>query len=158
MAKTESNVDAIVALNLPVQQVELRHAGSTIEVYDPLRRQWLVLTPEEWVRQNFTSWLISEKGYPRSLMANEVGLRLNGMLRRCDTLVYDRALRPLVVAEYKAPDVAITAAVFDQVARYNMVLRARLLIVSNGLRHFCCRYTPCGYEFLRDIPNFADLD
>ena len=82
-------------------------------------------TPEEWVRQHFVAWLTGALGYPASLMANEVGLRLNGTLRRCDTIIYDRSLRPLVVVEYKAPSVTISQRVFDQIARYNLVLRAR---------------------------------
>lgn len=145
-------------LNLPWRGLQLRHNASGVaEVFDPQRSQWLVLTPEEWVRQRFTAWLREDMGYPRSLIANEVGLRLNGQLRRCDTLVYDSSLHPLAVVEYKAPTVAITQRVFDQIARYNIVVQARVLIVSNGLHHYCCRYTGDGYEFLREVPVYDDL-
>ncbi len=145
-------------LNIPPAEVSVRPSGEGYEIYDPLRRQWVWLTPEEWVRQHFSAWLIAEKGFPRSLMANEVGLTLNGLRRRCDTLVYDRALRPAVVVEYKAPAVNITQRVFDQIARYNMVLKARVLIVSNGLTHYCCRYSGDGYEFMSYVPEFAEVE
>lgn len=146
-----------VALNVPPANLQIRTKGAGHEVFDPLRERWVELTPEEWVRQHFASWLITCKGFPRSLMANEVGLTLNGQKRRCDTLVYDRDLNPAVVVEYKAPAVAITQRVFDQIARYNMVLRAKVLIVTNGLSHYCCRYDGEQYEFLRDVPDYAEV-
>lgn len=127
------------------------------ELYDPLRRKWLAITPEEWVRQHFVSFLINHREYPAELIANEYGLRLNGTLRRCDTLIFDRHLRPLVVVEYKAPSVAVTQRVFDQIARYNIVMQAPYLIVSNGMGHYCCRFDGEGYTFLRDIPRYPDL-
>ena len=148
----------IPALNLPAAALDIRMIADHKEIYDPLRRRWVALTPEEWVRQHFVAWLTGPLGYPASLMANEVGLRLNGMLRRCDTIIYDRSLRPLVVVEYKAPSVAISQRVFDQIARYNMVLQARALVVSNGLSHYCCIYCPDGtYRFLPEIPSYGRL-
>ncbi|MCM1037059.1 MAG: type I restriction enzyme HsdR N-terminal domain-containing protein [Bacteroides sp.] len=149
----------MVALNLPSAPLRLsRDDSGVVRVYDPLRCRWLVLTPEEWVRQHFTAYLRSELGYPASLMANEVSLELNGMRRRCDTVVYSReGLRPLLIVEYKRPTVAITATVFDQIARYNSVLGAPWLMVSNGLRHFCCRFDGDGYTFARALPPFSSL-
>lgn len=93
------------------------------------------------------------------MMANEVGLRHNGNLRRCDTVVYDSTAHPLAIVEYKAPVVAITENVFDQVARYNMVLGVGWLIVSNGIRHFCCKVDAetNTYHFVRDIPRYSQL-
>ena len=92
-------------------------------------------------------------------MGNEVQLRLNGMSRRCDTVVYDRALRPRIIIEYKAPTVDITQDVFDQICRYNMVLQADYLIVSNGLAHYCCRmdYATQTYAFATEIPHYSRL-
>lgn len=149
-------------LNLPGFDIRLRRdedsrrGGS--EVYDALRRKWVALTPEEWVRQHFVNYLVSHCGYPAGLMGNEVSLRLNGTLRRCDTVVFSKSLRPVVVIEYKAPDVAITQAVFDQIARYNVVMQSRYLMVSNGMRHYCCRYSADGgYVFLRSIPSYSEL-
>lgn len=146
-------------LNLPPASPALREAeGGGTEVYDPLRKRWVVLTPEEWVRQHFVAFLQAELGFPSALIANEVGLHLNGCSRRSDTVIYDRTLRPLCLVEYKAPSVAITQKVFDQIARYNSVLQAPYLIVSNGLSHYCCRYrADGGYVFLRQIPTFEAM-
>lgn len=147
-------------LNLPDFDIKLtREADGSVKVYDRLRGKSVVLTPEEYVRQHFVNYLITVKRYQHSLMANEVSLRLNGTARRCDTLVYTPDLRPLVVVEYKAPHIVIDQKVFDQIARYNSVIRAPYLIVSNGISHYCCRYiSETGeYIFLRDIPTWNEL-
>ena len=154
-------MDALPELNLPPCGLKMRPDADSrrggMEVYDATRRRWVALTPEEWVRQNFVAFLVSCKGYPQALTANEVSLRLNGLSRRCDTVVYDRVLRPLVVVEYKAPSVDITQKVFDQIARYNIVMGAPYLIVSNGLVHYCCRFAGGSYSFLRQIPDYGDI-
>lgn len=154
----------IAKLNLPAFDIQLRRyeadGDNRLQVFDPLRGRWMALTPEEWVRQHFVNFLIHWKGYPQSLMANEVSLRFNGMQRRCDTVVYDRSMRPRVIVEYKRPQVVVTQKVFDQIARYNLTMGADRLIVSNGLSHYCCRLDAAthSYEFLRDIPAAAELD
>lgn len=149
-------------LNLPaVETIVREHPGGAgrREIFDPLRGRFVALTPEEWVRRHFTAYLIDSLGYPAGLMANEVSLRLNNMSRRCDTVVYSRCgLRPLMIVEYKAPAVDITQRTFDQIARYNMVLGARWLVVSNGLRHYCCRMDGEGsYTFVEQIPAYGAL-
>ena len=128
-------------------------------ILDIIRRQYVALTPEEWVRQHFVHFLIKQKDYPQSLMANEVQLKLNGMSRRCDTVVYDRTLRPRVIIEYKAPTVNITQKVFDQICRYNMILQVDYLIVSNGIAHYCCKidYATRSYSFMKEIPSYAEV-
>ena len=138
-------------------KIQKKPAG--LEIFDPLRRKYVALTPEEWVRQHFVNYLISEKGYPASLMANETMIRLNSLTRRCDTVVYDNTLQPLVICEFKQPDVAISQQVFDQVARYNIVLKVRYLIVSNGLTHYCCRmdYETMSFDYLQEIPEYGQL-
>ncbi|MDE6491453.1 MAG: type I restriction enzyme HsdR N-terminal domain-containing protein [Muribaculaceae bacterium] len=144
-------------LNLPPFPMNLRrNAGGDTLIYDRLRRRFVVLTPEEWVRQHFTAYLM-QLGYPQSLMANEVGLSLNGTRRRCDTVVWDNHGQPAVIVEYKAPSVAISQPVFDQIVRYNMVLQARLLMVSNGMRHFCCEidHLSGSYRFMHEIPAYG---
>lgn len=136
------NIASLPRLNLPAFDVRLRATSRTsedAEVYDPLRRKWVALTPEEWVRQHFVNMLVTVMGYSPHRIANEIGLRLNNTRRRCDTVVYDNTIRPAVIVEYKAPHIALTQRVFDQIARYNMVLDARFLIVSNGMTHYCCR-------------------
>lgn len=146
-------------LNLPPCTVQVKQDGAgTALIFDPLRGRWLVATPEEWVRQNFTGYLMQHRAYPASLMANEVSLSLNGTRRRCDTLIYTHTLRPLCIVEYKRPTVAVTRRVFDQIARYNSVLGARYLIVSNGLHHYCCRFEGEGYAFLDNIPDYTLME
>lgn len=157
MSKISIDISALPPLALPPFAGELRRCGPAPEIYDFLRRRWVVLTPEEWVRQNFTAFLRDCRGWPEARMANEVGLRFNGMVRRCDTVLFDRGVRPLAIVEYKRPSVEITQKVFDQIARYNSVMQAPFLVVSNGLRHFCVRYTPQGYAFLPDIPRFGEM-
>ena len=144
-------------LNLPSFDKKVIQKDGKPFIFDIIRRQYVALTPEEWVRQHFVHYLISEKGYPQSLMANEVQLKLNGMSRRCDTVAYDRTLRPRVIVEYKAPTVNITQQVFDQICRYNMVLQVDYLIVSNGLVHYCCKVdnNTHTYTFLKDIPVYT---
>ena len=151
----------LTPLNLPQSDVELRCDADSrrggLELYDPLRQRWVALTPEEWVRRHFTAFMESERGVPPALMANEVSLEFNGMSRRCDTVIYSRSLKPLCIIEYKAPDVVLTQKVFDQIARYNSVLHAPYLIVSNGMEHYCCRYRGSTYKFLREIPRFEEF-
>lgn len=144
-------------LNLPAHplRIEMGLDGRP-EIYDPIRSKWLLLTDEEWVRQNFVSHLVEDLGYPRSVIGNEVGLTLNRTRRRADTVVFGRDGKPMVIVEYKAPAVEITQAVFDQIVRYNMVLRARVLAVSNGLAHYACLidYERNSYQFLKDMPEY----
>ena len=150
----------MVELNLPEfeYKVKKREDGSWA-IWDRLRERWVALTPEEWVRQHFVEWLITDKGFPAALMGNEVSLSQNGIARRCDTVIGDRTGQPLVIVEYKAPSINITQKVFDQIVRYNMVLKARYLMVSNGMSHYCCQidYENNTYSFLNDIPEYAEL-
>ncbi len=146
-------------LSLPTYQPKLRNTGGEVKIFDILRRKYVALTPEEWVRQNFVHFLVEYKGYNPVLMANEVEVALNGTKKRCDSVLYSQRLVPRMIVEYKRPDVEITQKVFDQICRYNMVLHVDYLIVSNGLSHYCCKmdYERQQYEFLEDIPNYADL-
>lgn len=147
------------SLNLPSFDAKIRKNGSLMEIYDPLRRKYIALTPEEWVRQHFVNWLISDKEYPTSLMANEAGIKLNSLTRRCDTVVYNQHLDPLMIIEYKESNISITQDVFDQVVRYNTVLKVPYIVVSNGVNHYCCKmnYEKQSYDFLTDIPNYREL-
>ena len=147
------------ALNLPSFDAKIRKQGKALEIFDPLRRKYVALTPEEWVRQHFVHYLITEKNFPASRIANEAAIRLNTLSRRCDSVVYNNRLEPVMIMEYKEPGVTITQQVFDQVARYNSVLRVPYIIVSNGITHYCYRidYETQSYSFLSAIPFFADL-
>ena len=146
-------------LNLPEYPLKVKKNGSRLSVFDRLRKRYVALTPEEWVRQHFVEFLIEVKQFPAALMANEVSLTQNGIKRRCDTLVADREGKSLVIVEYKAPEIEITQQVFDQIVRYNMVFRARYLMVSNGMAHYCCQidYENNTYSFLSEIPCYDEL-
>lgn len=149
----------MLELNLPSFDINVKKIGGKISILDPLRRKFVALTPEEWVRQHFVNFLLREKGYPAALIANEIQIDLNKLKKRCDSVVYNRDLSPLMIIEYKAPDVDITQQVFDQIVRYNIVLKVKYLIVSNGLNHYCCimDYNKQSFNYLSDIPNYTDL-
>lgn len=129
------------------------------EIFDFLRRRYVALTPEEWVRQHFTHFLVDHKGYPKGLLANEVALRCGEKTLRCDSLVYGADMHPLMIVEYKAPDVPLSQRVFTQISAYNLLLHVDYLIVSNGLQHYCCRmdYERQTYHFLDEIPPYPSL-
>lgn len=146
-------------MNLPEAELRLREQEGGVAVLDPLRRRYVRLTPEELVRQRFTAYLINHKGYPAGLLANEVTLAVNGLTRRCDTVLYGRDREPQMIVEYKAPTVALTQRVFDQVWRYNTVLRVEWLVVSNGLQTIVCHLDrEAGtYEFRAEVPEYEGL-
>jgi type I site-specific restriction endonuclease len=146
-------------LNLPTYSFRTRQADSKILIFDEIRKKFLVLTPEEWVRQNFIRYLVEEKNFPASLMAVETGLKLNQNQFRADLLVYSKAGNPLMIVEFKAPEVKITQKTFDQIARYNLRFMVPYLLVSNGLNHYCCQvdFEARNYRFFKDVPSFTDL-
>lgn len=146
-------------MNLPPCELRVKNTPRGPVVLDPLRKRYVALTPEEWVRQHFTAFLTTQRGFPPELMSNEVSLVQNGIKRRCDTLVADRHGQPLVIVEYKAPNVQISQATFDQIVRYNLVLNAPCLMVSNGVNHYCCKINRQAgtYAFLDHIPTFEEL-
>lgn len=149
----------MLSLNLPIYETKLGVRDGKNVIFDIIRKRYVALTPEEWVRQHFINYLIVHKGYPVSLMANEVFLKLNNTQKRCDTVLYKRDLTARMIIEYKAPHVEITQAVFNQITRYNIVLKVDYLIVSNGLQHYCCKidYINQTCNFLKEIPDYADL-
>ena len=149
----------MLSLNLPVFDTKIATRSGKNVIFDVIRKRYVALTPEEWVRQHFVHFLIAHKGYPSTLIANEVFLRLNGTQKRCDTVLYRRDLTARMIVEYKAPHIEITQAVFDQISRYNMVLKVDYLVVSNGVQHYCCQmnYKKQNYLFLEDIPDYSLL-
>ena len=150
----------MIKLNIPPFQMKLSGTQERPKIIDILRRKFVALTPEEWVRQHFTHYLVEHLGYPAGLMANEVKVSVGGVARRCDTVVYAKAGGfPLMIIEYKAPEVAITQQVFQQIAAYNSVLRAPYLVVSNGVRHYCMHmdYAAQRVEYLPAVPRHEEL-
>lgn len=146
-------------LNLPPFDIKVKKLDGRLSVFDQLRCKYVALTPEEWVRQHFINFLVTEKGYSPALIANEIQINLNNQKRRCDSVVYNKELQPIVIIEYKAPDVNITQDVFDQIVRYNIVLRVNYLIVSNGINHYCCKidYDTQSFQYLSEIPSYNNL-
>lgn len=146
-------------LNLPQYSFRIKTTEGKSFIFDSLRKKYVRLTPEEWVRQNFVQFLITEKNYSVSLIAVEAGVKVNNNPQRADLVVYDRSGNPILVAEFKAPEVKISQQTFDQIVRYNMQLKVKFLIVSNGLDHFCCRinYLDNTYAYLAEIPDFTEV-
>lgn len=149
----------MIELNLPKYPARLTCRDGKPYIYDELRRKFVRLTPEEWVRQHFVHFLLDEGGYPKELMQNEVGLQLGATTKRCDTLLYDRSLRPQMILEYKAPHIPLSEAVLQQIVRYNYVLRVPYLVLSNGIEHLVCQidYDEMTYTFLPQFPAYSEL-
>lgn len=146
-------------LNLPKYGIKIANENGHLTIFDVLRRKYVALTPEEWVRQHFVHYLIGHKGYPQTLIANEIQLAIGNKKLRCDSVLYDRSLKPRMIIEYKAPTVNITQKVFDQITVYNMLLHVDYLVVSNGIKHYCCQmdYDNQKYLFLEDIPDYQEI-
>jgi hypothetical protein len=129
-------------------------------IFDEFRKKWLVLTPEEWVRQHFVKYLVTEKGYPLGLIGIEVTFKMNSLTRRADVLVYNRVGNPVLIVECKAPDVRINNSVFDQIVEYNFKFKLKYLVVTNGIKHYACSLggedVP-EYEFLDSIPDYDQI-
>lgn len=143
-------------LNLPYYPFKLKSDGNRYLILDELRKKYIVLTPEEWVRQHIIQYLINFKNYPKGLISLEKGLRVNDLLKRADVLVFDINTEPLLLIECKAPEVKISQDVFDQAARYNSVYKVKYILITNGLEHFCAEieHSSSSYKFLNDIPSF----
>jgi len=143
-------------LNLPTYSFNIKFIEQRKYIFDFIRKKYVILTPEEWVRQNFLKYLVEEKKYPASLIAVEKEFKLNNLSKRSDAVIYNKQGDPLLIVECKAPEVKIDQKVFDQIARYNMVLHVELLIVTNGLQHFCCKLDAemDTYYFLKEIPKY----
>ena len=149
----------MIKLNIPSFQMKLSGTQERPKILDILRRKFVALTPEEWVRQHFIHFLIEHKGYPSALMANEVALSCGNKQLRADTVLYDLDLNARMIIEYKAPTIKITKRVFEQVTAYNFLLHVDYLIVSNWLTHYCCKmnYENNSYMLLTSIPDYKDI-
>lgn len=148
------------ALNLPAYEYRIRlspHTGKE-EIFDSQRHKYVRLTQEEWVRQHFVHFLINILHYPAGRIGNEVAIKVGQTEKRCDSVVFDVNGLPHIIVEYKAASVVISQKVFDQIARYNMALKADYLVVSNGLSHYCCRidHEHLTYEFIRELPHYQE--
>ena len=138
----------MTSLNLPPFDVRLKGTKQAPLIFDFLRRRYVRLTPEEWVRQHFVHFMVEHRHYPASLLANEVSLHVGDKVLRADTILYNKQLQPVMIVEYKAPHIPITQTVFDQIVTYNMLLHVDYLVVSNGLQHYVCKMDYDGKKYL----------
>jgi len=146
-------------LNLPQYSFKINGKEDNEMILDPLRRKFVKLTPEEWVRQNFVQYLINEGKYPAGLLGIEVLFRLNKLKRRVDILVHNRLGEAIMIVECKSADVKIDEKVFEQIATYNMKFKVPYLVVTNGLHHYACKidHQEMKFEYLLVIPLYEDL-
>lgn len=148
----------MIPLNLPKFEFTFKNKEDKKYIFDEIRRKYLLLTPEEWVRQNFVKYLINYKNYPSSLIALEMPFVMNTIEQRSDIVVYGKHGNILLLVECKSPEVALTQKVFDQAAGYNLKLNAEMLVITNGISHYCCKpdYKSRKWLFLQDIPDFKE--
>tara|TARA_R110001583_G_scaffold26159_2_gene94438 strand:+ start:741 stop:1187 length:447 start_codon:yes stop_codon:yes gene_type:complete len=144
-------------LNFPHYDFRFKNSENNIYIFDAIRKKFVVLQPEEWVRQNVVQYLITEKKYPKSLINVEKQIIVNKIKKRYDVVVFDSIGNIVLLVECKAPQIPITQKTFDQIARYNMNLNATYLMVTNGLDHIYCKmdYAQEKYTFLKHIPDFS---
>ncbi|MEA3443578.1 MAG: type I restriction enzyme HsdR N-terminal domain-containing protein [Bacteroidota bacterium] len=146
-------------LNLPAYRFRIKKENEKYFIFDVFRKKFLVLTPEEWVRQHFAWYLVHELDYPKNLISVEHSIVVNNLKKRSDIVVFNNLSHPVLLVECKAPNIKIDQKTFDQIAIYNMQLNVPVLVVTNGLDHYCCIIDSekKSYSFLKDIPNYKQL-
>ena len=143
-------------LNFPVYPFRFKNSENKVAIFDEVRKKFILLTPEEWVRQHVVKLLLEEKKFPKSYINVEKVLKINGLTKRYDVVVFQPDGKIHLLVECKAPEVVITQSVFDQIARYNITLDAKYLMVTNGLNHYFCQINKEQeqYVFLNDLPQY----
>jgi len=149
----------MIELQLPKINAKIREVAGKEQIFDIIRKKYVALTPEEWVRQHFISFLIEHRNYPKGLIKVESGLVFNKMKKRSDIIVYDQTLNPFLVVECKAASQPINQSTIDQASIYAFSLQSRYLVVSNGIQHHCCKldFIKKEYSFCADIPFYEML-
>lgn len=143
-------------LNFPKFTFRFKNSENKVSIFDPIRKKFIILQPEEWVRQHCVQYLIQEKKYPKTLINVEKELKINSLKKRYDIVVYNKDGSIHLIVECKAPAIRIKQETFDQIARYNLALNATFLMVTNGINHYYCQMdmtTEC-YTFLKNIPDY----
>lgn len=146
-------------LNLPGFEFKTRTVANQLQIFDPVRRKYVALTPEEWVRQHFVHFLIEHRNVPMSHITVEKSIRVSHLAKRADIIVFKGGMKPILAVECKAPSIEVNEEVFYQILRYNMTLRVDYLVVTNGLRHIYCKvnYDHQKAIFIEDIPFYEQL-
>ena len=152
-------MDLLLPLELPPYPFKISDNGGQLSLFDEIRKKHIIITPEEWVRQHFVQYLINQKHYPKALIKLEGGMKLNGMGKSTDIVVFNPAGERILLVECKAPSVIINQKVFDQVARYNIAHKVTLLAVTNGLSHYYCHidFSTRNYKFIEDLPDYSEV-
>ena len=149
----------MIQLNLPEYKFRIQNSEKGNQIFDSIRKKFVAHTPEEWVRQNFIQYLITEKRYPCSLIAVETGLKYNRLKKRSDITVYDKSGKIWMIIECKSPEIKLSQDTFNQAAIYNVSgkSKTKFLAITNGLKHYCCKmnYEQNNYDFLKDFPAFV---
>ncbi len=143
-------------LNFPSYSFRFKNSENKVSIFDEIRKKFIVLTPEEWVRQNVVRFLLDEKKYPKSLINVEKVLKINDLTKRYDIVVFNNNGSIFLLIECKAPEIKIAQTTFDQIARYNLILKAQFLMLTNGLNHYFCKmdFENEKYEFIENLPNY----
>jgi len=143
-------------LNFPIYNFRFKNSENKVSIFDEIRKKFIILTPEEWVRQHVVRFLLEEKKYPKSLINVEKVLSVNGLRKRYDVVVFNPDGSIFVLVECKAPEIKTAQATFDQIARYNLALKAQFLMVTNGLNHYFCQmdFENEKYAFLKELPYY----
>jgi hypothetical protein len=143
-------------LHFPTYSFRFKNSENKVAIFDEIRKKFIILTPEEWVRQHIVQYLLQDKKYPKSYINVEKLIKINDLNKRYDIIVYQPNGEIYLLIECKAPEVTITQQTFDQIARYNLVLNAKYLMVSNGLNHYFCQmdFEKEKYVFLKELPEF----
>lgn len=144
-------------LNLPAYEFKIRTEGQSKQIFDSLRKKYVVLTPEEWVRQHFIRFIVNEKKYPASLLGIEKGVKVNTLDKRTDIVVFNKFGNPWMIIECKSPMVEISEDTLYQAARYNLSLNVQYITLTNGMEHFCCKVEDKQLIFLDDFPWFTSV-
>ena len=144
-------------LNFPIYNFRFKNSENKVSIFDEIRKKFIILTPEEWVRQHVVRFLLEEKKYPKSLINVEKVLSVNGLRKRYDVVVFNPDGSIFVLVECKAPEIKTTQATFDQIARYNLALKAQFLMVTNGHNHYFCQmdFENEKYDFLKELPDYV---
>jgi hypothetical protein len=141
-------------LNLPPYPFRIRTSGQSKEIFDSLRKKFVLLTPEEWVRQHFIKYLQDELHYPAGLISIERGLIVNQRAKRSDIVIYDQMGKPWMIVECKAPHITLNEAAFYQAANYHLKLNVQFLVVTNGIQHYCCKFVDGTFNFVKGFPAY----
>lgn len=150
----------MIPLHFPTYNFKFKNKENKTYIWDDIRKKYILLIPEEWVRQHTIKFLIEEKNYNPLLMVVERQFIINNLHKRADIVVFNHDMKPYIIVECKAPNVKITQSTFDQIARYNLSLNAEYLMLTNGLQHFYCKmnFRKQTYEFLENLPGFEELE